>query len=364
MSALALSFQTPAKATFFGPSHDMSLLRNLMLASCLAFVALPAAAAQAEELSPTATKTGSSADFWGVDASQTAAFEARMTRADSLALLATDYETREIRRAALAARAMSEYEEALKLDPKSSEAHFRAALVSLRFLTAENVPPSRELRRLIVHLVAFEELAPSDPRLTSLLFARSLARTKLIGQGGDSRDLERAIGDYDKHLALLDQSNSWVRNRMSTTLSNRAELLMMLGRLEEAITGYEEAIAIEASISYGYGLAVALDRDGQDFLARDVARTYALLDPSDALTQGGTFFVPQGEIHYYQALRAESIANYRTAKTAYEAFLVRLPRSRFAAKARKNLQAIRSKAASQPRPKPARTRIRSFPRPF
>lgn len=294
---------------------------------------------------------------WGVEDPNELAFRAKMEEADRLALLATHHrnQLQSARRVRLAQRAMETYAEAIALNPKSAEAHFRAALVSTETQTAGNFPPPSELDKAIAHIEAFEKLAPLDPRLPSMLFQLSLLRTKR----GGKENIERGIHDYDKQLALIDQTSEMNRNSMSTTLSNRAELLMMLGRLEESIAGYEAAIEFEDGISYGYGLAVALDRDGQGFRAREVARRYALLDPSDALTRNGTFFVPAGEIHYYQAVRAESLAQYREAQDYYRLFLERVPRSPFAARARQNLEAIKDKAASQPPPR-RRHRVRTF----
>ncbi len=338
----------------------MVLLRTILTTAIAAHLALAAAEARADEGTAAPSVEYKGENFWIADDPEAENFQAKMADADRLALLATHYKTTPLRRARIAAEAMRAYAEAIEINPNSAEAHFRAAVVSGANQTKENFPRPSDIDIAIAHLEAFEQLAPNDPRLANALFQRSLLRTKRRGK----RNIELGIEDYDKQLALIDQTGEANRNTMSTTLSNRAELLMMLGRLEESIAGYEAAIDFEDGISYGYGLAVALDRDGQGFRARAVARRYALLDPSDALTRNGTFFVPAGEIHYYQALRAESLANYRQAATAYLLFLQRVPRSPFVARARENLKAIQGKAASQPAPRRSRLpSVKTFMRP-
>ena len=287
---------------------------------------------------------------WVIPDAKAKLYREKMAEADGLALRAYDYRTSFLDKRALAESALLAYEDAIKLNPKDPEPHYRAAQVSTDHQTRSPFPPRGQLDRAIAHFDAFEALAPNDPRLLGspglpgALFQRSILRTKRMGK----RNIELGIADYDKQLMLIDQASPSNREVMGLILSNRAELLMMVGRLEESIEGYEQAIEFEDALTYGYGLAVALDRDGQGFRAREVARVYGLRDSADALQHGTAFYVPQGEVFYYVALRAEALADYRRAQAAYREFLRLVPASPFAARARQNLKALRDKAASQP----------------
>ena len=333
----------------------MSTFKTLLLASA---IVLGAADAHAQQ-EPQGLGIEETPSLWGTTDAKAEKFRAQMHEADELALRSMHYKTDPEDRADLAEEAMRAYEAASALNPASPEPHYRAAMVSNEFATERNFPAPSALDRAIAHLEAFERLAPLDSRLPGVYFQRSILRTKRDGK----ENLEKGVTDYDKQLALVDQSSPDNRLNIGRTLSNRAELLMMLGRLEEAIASYEQALEFSTEITHGYGLAVALDRDGQGFRARQVARKFAIMDPGNALTTNGTFYTPLGEIFYYEAIRAESLANYQLAETAYRAYLQRLPNAQFAAQARKNLEAIKPKAAAQPSPK-RRPRLPVIRRPF
>ncbi len=279
--------------------------------------------------------------FWERPSAKAVHYRLQMAKGDRLSVLASHYrfEGSKLERRELADQALLAYEEAIEAEPQKAEPHFRAGMLSVQFQTSDNFPSKTDLERAIAHFDAFEALAPLDVRLPDVLFARSLLHTKR----GGKRHIKQGIADYDQQLALIDQATAMGRNSTSVILSNRAELHMMLGQLEEAITGYEQAIEFEDGITYGYGLAVALDRDGQGFRARNVARDYALRDHNNALHRDGTFFVPAGEVFYYIALRAEGLKQYAQARSAYELYLRRLPGSPFAGRARENLAALTRK---------------------
>ncbi len=305
----------------------------------------------------TASASADEASFWKPPSVKADRYRQQMALGDRLARAASHYRlegigrqlTEKTERWALADQALLAYEEAIKVDPQKAEPHFRAGALSTQFQTSEDFPSKSELERAIAHFDAFEALAPLDARLPDVLFSRSLLHTKR----GGKRHIEQGIADYDAQLALIDQATAMGRSSTSTILSNRAELHMMLGRLEEAIIGYEEAIAFEDNITYGYGLAVALDRDGQGFRARKVARDYALRDNRNALHRDGTFFVPAGEIFYYIALRAEGLGQYAQAQAAYGEYLRRLPGSLFAGRARKNLAVVKKKKPPRAKRRPS-----------
>jgi tetratricopeptide (TPR) repeat protein len=127
-------------------------------------------------------------------------------------------------------------------------------------------------------------------------------------------------------------------------LANRAESYMGLGRLDEAIRGYREALA---SLLYdelrGYGvttlwaLAVALDRNGdlEDGLEQiRLARTYDEFD--ERINGDAWFYSPPHDEHWYKALgawvKARAAANsidrifeYGHALEAWDRYIDRAP---------------------------------------
>jgi tetratricopeptide (TPR) repeat protein len=255
----------------------------------------------------------------------------------------------------LARRALESYELAVKADPTQVEPHYRAGEVLLAFMIDDNIAPPSSLDRAIEHWRQFERKAPLDPRLTSILDDRSIALTK---RGGRQNHLA-AIADYGHSLELMDQSSENLRENVARLISNRAELYMMVGDLDRSIEGYERALKFYPDTVYGYGLAVALDRDKQGVRARDTARLYAQTDSRNALQRPGTFFVPQGERFYYIAIRHEGRGDYRAAIKAYEELLRRLPTSPWAKQARANIKDLGPKAAKQPKPK--KPKLRKWP---
>jgi tetratricopeptide (TPR) repeat protein len=165
---------------------------------------------------------------------------------------------------------------------------------------------------------------------------RSLTYTKLATD--DS--LRLAIDDYEKLLQMVD-SQSVDGRSLATWLSNEAEIQMMLGDLDDAIATYTRALDSQDRALYGYGLAVALDRDGQGVKAREVMRSYAAIDQLRDLTEPEVFFVPAGEIHYYLALGHESLGHVAKAIAHYQKFIASGAHPQFAPRARANIRALR-----------------------
>ncbi len=247
----------------------------------------------------------------------------------------------------LARKALESYEQASGARPSSAEPHYRAGEVLLAFMLDGNISPPSSLDRAIEHWRKFEAKAPLDPRLITVLDARSISLTKR----GGKKNLRAAVADYDHQLDLIDQSNDTRRVSIARLLSNQAELYMMLGDLKMAIAGYERALEFYVDTVYGYGLAVALDRDKQGQRARATAKLYAESDASNALSRDGTFFVPPGERYYYVAMRAEGRRDYRAAVAAYKKFVRLLPGSPWASQALANIKQLKAKAAKQPKMK-------------
>lgn len=324
------------------PSLTAPLGLRLLLAGAAAlWIARPQGAeAQAED------------SFWEFSNASQAEYAEYMRNADQSALASVlpDPDMELDQRLRFAKNAVALYERAAKADPSQGEPHFRAAATLERHYLGGNITARAPLKQAIDHWRAFAEKEPNDPRLREVLNDRSISLTKLYGLDRNTSDLEAAIEDYNQELQLMNQSSPDEAGNIATLLSNRAEVHMMLGRLEVAIAGYEQSLGFANDALAGYGLAVALDRDGQRTRARTVARAVAEADPGNKLTAsgGGVFFVPFGELYYYQGMRYEGLADYRRAVIAYREYLRLLPHSPWAPMARRNLAELVPKAGKQP----------------
>jgi tetratricopeptide (TPR) repeat protein len=242
----------------------------------------------------------------------------------------------------VAVRAADAYERAAAADPSQEEPHYRAARVlEVHFIDKSDTPDPAQTQRALDHWYAFERLAPLDPRLPDMLFHRSLALTKL---GGDA-NYERAIADYERELRLVDVTNMHPDN-VANRLTNRAEVLMALGRLDEAIALYRQGLAYRNEALYAYGLAVALDRDNREDEARRILESYVPNDfgdgqPMRSLRASTVFFIPAGDEHYYYALGYEALGRVDEAIGAFEQYLQAAGKSRYAGRAREHLRDLR-----------------------
>ncbi len=128
-------------------------------------------------------------------------------------------------------------------------------------------------------------------------------------------------------------------------LANRAEGHMVRGDIRQAIRGYRVSLRgtpatarHRLSVTTLWGLAVALDRDGdldQAFEQIRLARSY---DPQDAQLQGPHwFFVPAHDVHWYAALghwararqsklTADRRKHYRHALEAWDRYIAQAHR--------------------------------------
>lgn len=198
---------------------------------------------------------------------------------------------------------------------------------------------------------------PADA-VTALEQARRLARSpaeeaacwhRLAAERSKLGQYAQAIADYDRDLAA--------GNAEGTVYANAAELLMALGRLDEAQDRYREAIRVDEeagdrrqrapslALSY-YGLGVALDRDDQPAAAREMIGRALLLDPHltrllGAQQPGGdVFFLPPGDVHYYVALALEVAGRRTEAEAAFREFVAKQPKSPWIKRARAHLAAL------------------------
>jgi tetratricopeptide (TPR) repeat protein len=120
---------------------------------------------------------------------------------------------------------------------------------------------------------------------------------------------EQASAAYADAIALsLDERES------PTARSNLAEVTMLAGRLEEALAHYRRALSLDGDgrqyLLTLFGMAVALDRLGEHEEALEQARKALGGDPGRMyiLRSDGVFFVPEHEVHYYEALAYEALA--------------------------------------------------------
>jgi tetratricopeptide (TPR) repeat protein len=172
---------------------------------------------------------------------------------------------------------------------------------------------------------AFEARAPLDPRVSvdresgaavafNLLFHRAVLETQMATPD----DLTAAIKDYEKILERSDVPDE-------TVTSNLAEAYMMLGRLDDAIDTYRQALRTNRNTETMYGLAVALDRDERTDQAHDVITAQgqqAMAEFHRRVAEHITFFVPDGEEAYYFALAYEAFGMTDSAIEYWKKFIV------------------------------------------
>ncbi len=209
----------------------------------------------------------------------------------------------------------------------------------------------------------FERRAPLDPRVNDGLFSRAIMRTKLVTSTATGRPyLEGAMRDYK---AILDRADGLTPVEMEQVWGNLAETYMMLGRLDEAVDAYTEAIKLgPRGSSTHYGQAVALDRDERGALALEVIRGQGLeaFHAFRAQFAGGdVFYVPDGEEFYYFALINEAFGHVDDSIDNWRAFLKSGAHPQFQARAKAHLDALLVQQRLHPRPTPPPDLFDHFP---
>lgn len=157
---------------------------------------------------------------------------------------------------------------------------------------------------------------------------------------------EEAVAEYDRALRLLPgEPDSLLfpsRHQQATLLSNSAEALMAMGKLDQAIRRYSQAEQLDTgdqSALHALGLAVAYDRDGQVQKSREALGRSLAADPGLRIYQGDeVFFVPDGDRFYYDGLLAEALGNRDEALRSFRQFVVELPKSRYTPRAKEHLE--------------------------
>lgn len=226
----------------------------------------------------------------------------------------------------LARRAIAEYEEALRDGPSDPELHYRAYLAAE--LYPADSPGTDDFETIIRHVDGLRAAEPLDPRDVDVTGALCHALARLAGasQGPEADAFyARAINEYERMFRLIGSRSYEASGDLAVSYANVAELLMAVGRLDEAVDAYRLATTLPARdlpALRWYGLAVALDRLGQGERAREAMVRALELDPSlHELGDARVYFVPDGDVHYYEAFAYEVAGRIDEARSEYGEFL-------------------------------------------
>ena len=126
----------------------------------------------------------------------------------------------------------------------------------------------------------------------------------------------------------------------AVVLGNSAELLMALGSLDEAIEQYREALTLDererdrdrrgdfqSRALIAFGLAAALDRNGEPAAAREAIGRALAIDETMAVLRrdrqgdGDLFSVPPSDVFYYLGLAYEDKGRADDAVAAFRSYL-------------------------------------------
>lgn len=256
--------------------------------------------------------------------------------------------------------AAASYRAAAAAKPEEGEPYFRLGRLIYSFYLECNdelVPPQltsplcdlafdrRHAEEVIAAWDEFEKRAPMDPRfgvtvqgISEILFRRAILHTKLATKP----HLAEAAKDYEKILARQDNVDGPAEN----VVGNLAETYMMLGRLEESIETYKQALRGAGEPSTWYGFAVALDRDERTDQAFDVIRSLGAQSRDAfhrAVMRRDTFYVPEGEKFYYFALVDEAFGADDAATESWQRFIKSGAHPEFQGRARAHLDALAKK---------------------
>jgi tetratricopeptide (TPR) repeat protein len=230
------------------------------------------------------------------------------------------------RRRALLDAALARIDRALALAPDDGDALYARARVLAQWEQPGPVWTCSSQRRDPEAIAAFEALQIRHPELApaTVAFELAVALTR-------SQRFADAAQAYERAAALaLDGENG------ATVRSNLAEMTMLAGDLQGAVDHYERALRSSNGgrdyLLALWGLSVALDRLGEHTAAIQHAQKALHAEgwTAQALRSDGVFFEPPHELHYYEGLAHEALADHdptartrelRAASVSYRAFL-------------------------------------------
>jgi len=307
------------------------------------------------------------ANVWerAIDADQPARiadekYESEMRQGDEHALLASSRNAGKKEVLTHLQNAVAAYRAAAAAKPRDGEPYFRIGKLlyafyfdctdswarTIAFQTCDVRDPRSfnvgKAKEIIAAWDAFEVRAPLDPRLsvevsgdTEILFDRAILHTKLATKA----DLEAAALDYEKLLSRHDG----LEGGTGRVLGNLAETYMMLGRMEDSLETYREALRTFPDTSTAYGYAVALDRDESTRPALQIIKGLGLEQRRafyEGVQNGVTFFVPEGEVFYYLALVDEAFGYEEDAIEKWQAYIASGAHPEFQPRAKAHLDAL------------------------
>lgn len=250
-------------------------------------------------------------DFWETARAPALPHYRRELRAGLQLLEASDVdiEVEPERRDVLLRGAAVHFERAAAMLPRRIEAHY--FLGTVQFALRDDDAAIESFRRV-------RAVQPTSPFEADIAFKLGVGYTR-------EQRFDEAVAEYDRTLQFaLDERRAGSLSLRSVALSNRAEVLMGLGRLEEAITSYQMAYAADdRNAGALWGLAVALDRDEQVGPSREAAARALSADPNrEGIVGRDVFFVPPHERHYYLGIAFEAGAERDQAMGEWRAFLL------------------------------------------
>jgi tetratricopeptide (TPR) repeat protein len=218
-------------------------------------------------------------------------------------------------------------------------------------LARHRAPDDAEITRATARLlVAWEE--PGEPYSCTTRRRDAEAVAMLTTLRSDAPQLAPEETGFELAIALTreqrfaEAARAWTDvsalvgaggERAVTVRTNLAETTMLAGDVEAAVGHYRRALAVAAAgRSYQqalWGLAVALDRLGEhaEALSHVEKALHAEGWAQRVLRSDGVFFEPEHELHYYEALGNEVLAEREEASdrqgllaaaaTSYRAFL-------------------------------------------
>jgi len=251
--------------------------------------------------------------------------------------------------------ALTRIERAVALDPENPELLFTWARMLQFWENPSSLTGCRSERRDEEALAVYARLRELDPEFmpASVAASEGILLTRLSRYGDATEAYLRAIA-----LSLDPE-------RSANSHYNLAEVSMLDGQLERALAHYRRALDVarepHLQLLALWGLAVAYDRLGEHQAAIEHARKASYADGRQLriLRSPSVFFVPRHELHYYEALGHEALADaaespeqritaLQAALRSWHAFLAAAgPEGAFAADARDNLRRLQVALGAQ-----------------